>query len=226
MREIGGYVNSQGFYIYRNRRLIVAGTWFRLLKKQETNKLIRIRVDIPNSLDHLWKIDVKKSGVVPPEAVLKELRQIINKIESAGKVVFHHQGQKLFSSVKIPVWNRRVIEGTDIHYEANRNHPLLQKLDNSLNADQKKLLGAYLTMAERSYPLTLLYNDLAENPKHVIFEKYNEETMAKLVDIVLEAWSPDHTPDKDTIDQFFSTAPFAAYPDLVRDILLRKGLLK
>lgn len=27
-----GYVNSQGFYIYRSRRLIVAGTWFRLLK--------------------------------------------------------------------------------------------------------------------------------------------------------------------------------------------------
>jgi hypothetical protein len=221
-----GYVNNQGFYIYRSRRLILAGTWFRLLKKLETNKLIRIRVDIPNSLDHLWKIDVKKSGVVPPEAVLKELRQIINKIESAGKVVFRHRGQKLLSSFKIPVWNRRIIQDKDVRYEINREYPLLHKLYKLLSSDEKKRLDDYLTVVERSYPATLLYNDISDNPKQEFFEKYDEETLEKLVDIVLEAWSVDRALDIDIINQLFTTDPFGAYPELTRDILVRKGLLK
>ena len=65
----GGYLQNQGFYVYRNRRLIIKGTWFRLIKKEELTKLIRVQVDIPNSLDHLWKIDVKKSHASPPEAI-------------------------------------------------------------------------------------------------------------------------------------------------------------
>ena len=37
-----GYLQSQGFYLYRNRRLIVKGTWFRLIRKEVLNKLIRV----------------------------------------------------------------------------------------------------------------------------------------------------------------------------------------
>ncbi|MEA2095703.1 MAG: ATP-binding protein, partial [Candidatus Cloacimonadota bacterium] len=62
----GGYLQNQGFYVYRNRRLIIKGTWFRLIKKEELTKLLRVQIDIPNSLDHLWKIDVKKSHASPP----------------------------------------------------------------------------------------------------------------------------------------------------------------
>lgn len=34
----GGYLQNQGFYVYRNRRLIIKGTWFRLIKKRRTDK--------------------------------------------------------------------------------------------------------------------------------------------------------------------------------------------
>ncbi|MBU2628967.1 MAG: ATP-binding protein, partial [Proteobacteria bacterium] len=34
----GGYLQNQGFYVYRNRRLIIKGTWFRLIKKEELTK--------------------------------------------------------------------------------------------------------------------------------------------------------------------------------------------
>ena len=53
--------NNQGFYIYRNKRLIIWGTWFRLTRKEELGKLARVMVDIPNSLDYMWGIDIKKS---------------------------------------------------------------------------------------------------------------------------------------------------------------------
>lgn len=69
----GGYLQNQGFYVYRNRRLIVKATWFKLIKKEELNKLIRVRIDIPNSLDHIWRINVNKSQVTVPEIVRKQL---------------------------------------------------------------------------------------------------------------------------------------------------------
>lgn len=62
-----GLTKDQGFYIYRNKRLLVWGTWFRMHRKDELSKLARIRVDVPNALDHLWTLDIRKSIAVPPE---------------------------------------------------------------------------------------------------------------------------------------------------------------
>ena len=46
-----GYLRNQGFYVYRERRLIVHGTWFGLARQSELTKLARVRIDMPNSLD-------------------------------------------------------------------------------------------------------------------------------------------------------------------------------
>ena len=56
-----GLRKEQGFYVYRNKRLLIWGTWFKLMRKGELSKLARVQVDIPNSLDDLWTLDVKKS---------------------------------------------------------------------------------------------------------------------------------------------------------------------
>ena len=69
-------------------------------------KLIRVRIDIPNTIDHLWKIDVKKSNAMPPQFVRDKLSNIISKIEVAGVRVYRHKGQKLISNIKDPAWER------------------------------------------------------------------------------------------------------------------------
>lgn len=76
LRRVGGADDlrtNQGFYIYRCKRLILWGTWFRLLGKDELNKLARVKVDIPNSLDEIWSIDVKKSTANLPDKIRKNL---------------------------------------------------------------------------------------------------------------------------------------------------------
>ena len=69
------------------------GTWFRLIRKEVLNKLIRVRVDIPNSLDALWRIDVKKAEADPPESVLRELRKLIQRIAGAGQQTIQSEPQ-------------------------------------------------------------------------------------------------------------------------------------
>lgn len=60
---IENYRSKQGFYIYRNERLIVWGTWFGR-QRDELTKYARIRVDIPNTLDEIWGIDINHGSKV------------------------------------------------------------------------------------------------------------------------------------------------------------------
>ena len=36
-----GYLKNQGFYVYREKRLIIRGTWFGLARQMELTKLAR-----------------------------------------------------------------------------------------------------------------------------------------------------------------------------------------
>ena len=65
----GGKVSArQGFYFYRNDRLIQAGGWNGT--REDDNEphlsLARVKVDLPAKFDGLFKLDVRKSKVEPP----------------------------------------------------------------------------------------------------------------------------------------------------------------
>jgi rRNA-processing protein FCF1 len=220
----GGYLQNQGFYIYRNRRLIIKGTWFRLIKKSYLNQLIRIRVDIPNTLDRLWRIDVKKSNASIPESVKRELRQIIGKIEIKGKRVFEQKGQKLASKMKIPVWNRRAAGGSII-YEINREYPLIEQLLKSMSLEQKGLLKDLISVCESSFPADMFFNDFASNPEHVDRPEFDNSDLEKLIETFISFWSQKGIERADIIDALLSTEPFALSKDYCKNILQRKGYL-
>src|SRR5690606_33153758 len=65
--------NKQGFYIYRNKRLLIWGTWFRMTTNNELYKNARVKVEIPNTLDDIWNIDIKKSTASIPSIIKSKL---------------------------------------------------------------------------------------------------------------------------------------------------------
>jgi hypothetical protein len=79
-----GYIKSQGFYLYRGNRVLIYGTWWNLHKTADAHKLVRIKIDIPNDMDSLWGIDVKKSIARPAEAIKADLRRIISRVTDMG----------------------------------------------------------------------------------------------------------------------------------------------
>ena len=86
-----GYLKSQGFYLYRADRLLIHGTWFGLHKISEVHKLVRIQVDIPNTNDPDWGIDIKKSIAKPTNNIREQLRRIIKEIsDTIKRTPFHH----------------------------------------------------------------------------------------------------------------------------------------
>ncbi len=66
-----GWLEQQGFYIYRNKRLLVAGSWLHLFGREESSKLARVKLDITNKSDFNWQIDIKKYKCKTPTGINK-----------------------------------------------------------------------------------------------------------------------------------------------------------
>lgn len=158
----GGYLQNQGFYVYRNRRLIVKATWFRLIKKDELNKLIRVRIDIPNSLDHIWGINVNKSQVAPPEIVRKKLKSVIQRISREGREVYRRRAAVLIDRNKVPVWKREVREGK-VCYSVNREHPLLSVLLEQADTALRGQIERAFHIISQAFPIDVFYADKAND---------------------------------------------------------------
>ena len=162
---VGGYLKNQGFYVYRNRRLLISGTWFRLIAQSEMYKLARIQIDLPNNLDHLWKIDVKKSHASPPTIIRRRLKKIIEKIAGTSTRVYKSRGTKTSAS-DIAFWERHSARG-EIKYTINKEHPMIDGFMKQLDNEQKYELSEILGLIAGFFPKDTLYSDLGNHPKEV-----------------------------------------------------------
>jgi len=219
----GEYLQNQGFYVYRNRRLIIKGTWFRLIKKEELTKLIRVQVDIPNSLDHLWKIDVKKSHASPPEAIKRELKTVIDRIAASGKKVYRQKGKKLADTVKVPGWKRTAAKGKII-YEINRDHPFIKQLQENLPEEKKQAVKDVIFMLESSFPAELFYSDVAKKPENLSKPACDKEQIHILLENFISRMIESEIAETEIEERLLSTDPFGAYPEEVKNVLQQKGI--
>jgi hypothetical protein len=126
-----GLLKSQGFYVYRNKRLLVWGTWFRMMRKAELSKLARVLVDISNELDNLWTLDIKKSTAVPPEIVRDNLASIIERLAIKSTRTWEYRGKKETHESLIHIGQRDKGKQGGYYYGINRDHPLVEIFENS-----------------------------------------------------------------------------------------------
>ena len=179
---IEGYIKNQGFYVYRERRLIIFGTWFNLARQTELTKLARVRVDIPNGMDAEWKIDIKKASAQPPAPVRNRLRRLVEDIGSRSKRVYTQRGAKLRDSEYVPVWVRRQ-DKNRIEYEINSQHPVIEGLVHKLPPDVEGQFRALLRMISGSLPLESLYADIGSSPLDVEGSQMDEPTFREAVEV-------------------------------------------
>lgn len=154
--------SEQGFYVYRNKRLIIWGTWFRLERKDELNKLARVMVDIPNSLDYMWSIDIKKSAATLPDIIKKNMYNAVYESVLCSEAVHTYRGRKEKKDKDIEyVWERvKVRDGYE--YQINRKIPQLELLQSTLDESQLRLLSSVINTIEAAFPVSALYVDAAK----------------------------------------------------------------
>ncbi|GAA3489279.1 ATP-binding protein [Streptomyces cremeus] len=84
-RQVGSLNERQGFYFYRNDRLVQAGGWNGLRSPEGHLALARIAVDLPSPSNDVFSLDVKKEGVTVTPAFTLGL----DKAQAANGVTFH-----------------------------------------------------------------------------------------------------------------------------------------
>jgi hypothetical protein len=215
-----GLRRQQGFYVYRSRRLIVWGSWFRLAGHEELTKLARVRVDIPNSLDPLWTLDIKKSVASPPAIVAQNLRRIISRIAQGSRRVYTYRGRRANDDAFVHLWDR--IEQRDgIEYKVNRQHPMISAVLNALDGSEIQLFESLLKNLEKMLPAEALYADMASNPRAVVRD--HEATEEELFDLAgrLKDSCRDDEQRRLLLQKLSILEPFVHYPEVTQLIVAR-----
>jgi hypothetical protein len=184
-----GLRSNQGFYVYRNKRLLVWGTWFRMLPKHDISKLARIMIDIPNTLDHLWTLDIKKSTAIPPEDIRKNLVGIITKMAESSKRTFLTRGKKETKETITHFWDRITNRDKSINYTINRNHPII-KLFCANHGIDKNEIDRFLSYIESNIPLNQMYLDMTNDNSLISEKNQNRDDILKLFDSIIESINP------------------------------------
>jgi hypothetical protein len=158
--------DSQGFYIYRAFRLVQWGTWFRLTPKSELSKLARVQVDIPNSLDDLWSLDIKKSAAIPPAEVRQLLRRLADQIVQPSQRVQRYRGRQADSEDQVKRLWLLIEERGSFRYEIDTEHPLVAALAGRLPQQARAELRELIAALQSTFPVEDAYNRLSEDIRH------------------------------------------------------------
>ena len=222
-----GWISQQGFYVYRNRRLLLAGGWLglgqgRSWNREEPHKLARLRLDIPNTADTEWKIDVKKSTARPPVEIRSWLTRLAEDTRARARRVFASRGAPTSTCGGIPVvqaWRiERLRDG--VRYRIDEAHPAVSSVIEAVG-DQKDLVRAMLRVVEETVPVQRIWLDTAENRDmpRTGFTAESPEAPEGIRD-VLQTLFHDYTKrrgmsSESAIRLLSTTDPFQNYPSLV-----------
>lgn len=216
-----GWGGHQGFYIYRNRRLIVDGSWLGFFQQEEHFKLARIQVNISNASDMDWKIDVRKAQAHPPDSIREEVRRIASATRRVASEVYRHRGTRLrpegdSTSPQIYVWE--TIQKRDrVSYRVNRDHPLIKQL---LDSPDTRTAKATLNLIEETIPIPFIIGNFSSNVEQtaVPFEAANTTALREQLMIIVSILKSEGLKEDEIRRELLLIEPFQHYPELVASI--------
>lgn len=219
-----GYLRNQGFYLYRERRLIVHGTWFGLARQMELTKLTRVRVDMPCSLDAEWHVDVKKASARPPLQVRERLRSIIDAIGAPSKKIYTHRGAVLHDS-RLQIW-QRLQKDNEIVYRINAEHHSIRSFRDVLPDDRQGEFSRVLQAVGAGLPLDAIFADLAGTPECVKSDDMSDDDLRALLDATIVSLLASNTSKTLIPDMLRVVEPFRSAWDRTEELLETTALLR
>jgi hypothetical protein len=222
-----GWTAQQGFYVYRNKRLLVAGSWLglgqgRSWTKEEAHRLARLRLDIPNAADAEWKIDIRKSRARPPVALRESLTRLAEDTRARARRVFAHRGQVVRPGGTQSVtqaWRAEHFQG-GMRYRIDDTHPAVRNVLDEAGSLVPQI-RAMLRVIEETVPVQRIWLDTTEG-KETPRTGFAGEPPAEVREI-LEVMYRNLVTRKGLDASharklLLQTEPFHNYPDLVASL--------
>jgi hypothetical protein len=222
-----GWTAQQGFYVYRNQRLLVAGSWLglgrgRAWSKEEAHRLARVRIDLPNSADMDWKIDIRKSIARPPVTLREHLTRLAEDTRERARRVFAHRGTPPSRAGAEPVanvWRTERFNG-GVRYRIDPEHPAVRAVLDQAGASQAEI-RTMLRVLEETIPVQRIWLDTTE-ARETPRTGFSGEPSSEILEVARvlyrnliekKGMSPEMARRKLQL-----TEPFNLYPDVVSNL--------
>ncbi|OJV16410.1 MAG: hypothetical protein BGO21_26295 [Dyadobacter sp. 50-39] len=143
----------QGFYVYRNDRLISWGGWMRTIPKSAFLQFGRIKIDITNINDSDFHLNVAKSSLKIPFGLKRAMNEMIQDVAARASNEYR---ERTASNVIRPRETRgglslivKEMRGKGPYLRINEDFEIFRRLSNQLNPEQRDLLGSFTGLIER-----------------------------------------------------------------------------
>ncbi|MBM7046252.1 ATP-binding protein [Rhizobium lusitanum] len=168
----GGWIERQGFYVYRGDRLVSAGGWLglggaRAWTREESSRLARIALDLPVAMDEAWRIDIRKSVARPPAWARARLAGLGADCRRRAREVFAWRGVRSGGEGRRGdadggawPWEARSAKAVP-RYRVRRDHPAVSAVFEALGAESR-LLEGLLSALELTVPVERIWLDVVE----------------------------------------------------------------
>ncbi len=157
-----GWIAQQGFYVYRQDRLIFGGGWLGLgraghpWKADRNHSLARISLDITNASDLEWSIDLLKSQAIAPATFRAHLLHLAQEMRRRAKSAFRVFAGPANGPLRksddgdTPIWLPKG-DGAAAQLRINRRHPLVIEARRSMR--KPALMRSLLDHLDRYTPM-------------------------------------------------------------------------
>ena len=195
------------------------GDWLGLgFQKEEHYKLARIQVDLPNSFDQEWDIDVRKSRARPPLSMQADLKRIAGTARKRAVEVYRHRGKTIARGVKtspVFVWQRHV-RANKVSYVINRDHPLVRDALHSDSIDHQQFQRV-LRLIEEYVPVQQIWVDMAEGDESQSrpFESAREQELMGLIRALYAAFISSGMSHDEAMERLTTTEAIGERYELV-----------
>lgn len=217
---IENYRSKQGFYIYRNERLIIWGTWFGR-HRDELTKYARVKVDIPNTLDDIWNIDIKKQNATIPAIIKSRLTRAVDEAMDLAVKAQTYRGRidkvdEKIDYIWLPIKTRE-----DQHmFCINRESRIFDLIREKVDDETWSRIDMVLEEIENSLPYQQIYIDKSQNKiDDEISPERLAEIEAKAQMLVTIALSLGNESRDQIIERLFCSEPFSKYPQLKQKLM-------
>lgn len=157
-----GFAGQQGFYVYRGDRLLVSGDWLGMFKPKDSTKLARISIDLPNTTDTEWLINIMKSTATPPPQLRDGMKSYARNIRTLAEDVYKTRGayrkrnKPDATQAFQPLWSE-IIKENEWSFEINRNNLLIKEIKDMAKATPEKAIETLLKLVETNLPVQKIY---------------------------------------------------------------------
>ena len=219
----GGWTAQQGFYVYRNRRMLLAGGWLGLgsprpWNREEIHRLARISVDIPNTADAAWKIDIRKSTARIPVTLRAWLTGLANETRERARRVFAYRGEHATRSGSAPIQSAWKAEhlAAGMRYRIDIRHAAIAAVLETCS--RPDVFRAMIRILEETVPVQRIWLDTAETGEipRTSFSGERSDQVAEVLRIVFEDMTGRRGLDETSAKRLLrATEPFQQFPDLI-----------